>query len=187
MKKPTTKEKILQAATELFSYKGYTSATTREVAKEAGVCELTVFRYFLTKEKLFTEILESYLKPPYAEEMYKQTDGLSKREIISGLWSRLFKHFQSSKKIQTIVLSQSYKNKEVAQMSKCYFTDIETLLTDCIKKTGILEHTEAVNFAAATLHGAYAFFVLEEIIKGRSVDDTEIKQNGKLFADIINV
>ena len=48
-----TKEKILDATIALVSQKGYLGATTREIARGAGVTELTLFRHFGTKEKLF--------------------------------------------------------------------------------------------------------------------------------------
>ena len=51
--KPVTRDKILEAALFLFSKKGYLGATTKEIAKEAGIAELTLFRHFASKEKLF--------------------------------------------------------------------------------------------------------------------------------------
>ena len=43
-------QKILNAACLVFSQKGYSSATTSEIAKWAGVAEGTIFRYFKTKK-----------------------------------------------------------------------------------------------------------------------------------------
>ncbi|MEM2265151.1 MAG: helix-turn-helix domain-containing protein [Nitrososphaerota archaeon] len=55
-----TEDKLLQAALELFSEKGYLGATTKEIAKRAGVSELTLFRHFKSKENLFTAVLNRY-------------------------------------------------------------------------------------------------------------------------------
>lgn len=52
-----TEQKILDAALKLFSEKGYTGATTRVIAEEAGVNELTLFRKFKTKENLFHRVI----------------------------------------------------------------------------------------------------------------------------------
>ena len=51
-KKEQTKERILEAALELFRKKGWERATTREVAAKAGIAEGTLFNYFKTKEDL---------------------------------------------------------------------------------------------------------------------------------------
>ncbi|MDP5275549.1 TetR/AcrR family transcriptional regulator [Chengkuizengella axinellae] len=56
----TTKEKILQASLKLFSENGYKGATLKKIALEAGVTEMTVFRIFETKEKIYEEIMSTF-------------------------------------------------------------------------------------------------------------------------------
>jgi AcrR family transcriptional regulator len=53
-----TENKILDAALKLFAEKGYVGATTRLIAQEAGVSELTLFRRFKTKDNLFNKVLD---------------------------------------------------------------------------------------------------------------------------------
>ena len=48
---------ILEAATLIFSEKGYEGARTAEIAEAAGVTERTLFRYFRTKEALFRRVM----------------------------------------------------------------------------------------------------------------------------------
>jgi len=55
--KSSSKERILDAALEIFSQKGFHSATTDEIAERAGVGKGTLYRYFATKEKLFEELV----------------------------------------------------------------------------------------------------------------------------------
>jgi AcrR family transcriptional regulator len=55
-----TRAKILEAGLRLFSKKGYLGATTKEIAQKAGVAELTLFRHFTSKEKLFEEMMSTY-------------------------------------------------------------------------------------------------------------------------------
>lgn len=57
-KKDTTKENaIIEAAVKIFSQKSYHGTTTNEIAKEAGVAEGTIFRYFKTKKEILSKIL----------------------------------------------------------------------------------------------------------------------------------
>ena len=46
------REKILQAAAAVFAEVGFRGATTRRIAQEAGVNEITLFRHFGSKERL---------------------------------------------------------------------------------------------------------------------------------------
>ncbi|GEN35393.1 MULTISPECIES: TetR/AcrR family transcriptional regulator [Aneurinibacillus] len=55
-----TREKILHSAVEIFSQKGFQASTIREIARLAGVNDLTVYRHFESKEKLFTEMLQRH-------------------------------------------------------------------------------------------------------------------------------
>ena len=47
-----TRQRILAAAQQVFSRDGFQGATTREIAREAGVNEVTIFRHFHTREEL---------------------------------------------------------------------------------------------------------------------------------------
>ena len=52
-----TEQKILDAAVKVFSSDGYAGATTRKIAQEANVTEVTLFRKFQSKENLLKEVL----------------------------------------------------------------------------------------------------------------------------------
>lgn len=49
---------ILKSAKKLFSEKGYKAVTTREIASLSSVNEVTIFRHFKNKERLFKEMLK---------------------------------------------------------------------------------------------------------------------------------
>lgn len=51
-KKETTRERILEAALELFRKYGLHGTTTSRISKKAGIAEGTLFNYFRTKEDL---------------------------------------------------------------------------------------------------------------------------------------
>lgn len=56
-KKTEKQLKIIQAATEIFSEKGYSAASTSEIAQRAGVAEGTIFRHYKTKKDLLLSIV----------------------------------------------------------------------------------------------------------------------------------
>jgi len=55
--------KLLDAAVAVFAREGISSATTREIAREAGVNEVTLFRNFQTKQGLLAAVLEKAFLP----------------------------------------------------------------------------------------------------------------------------
>lgn len=52
------RSQILQIAIGLFSKKGFSGTTTKEIARVAGVSEAMVFRHFATKEELYSAIID---------------------------------------------------------------------------------------------------------------------------------
>jgi AcrR family transcriptional regulator len=52
-----TRQKILDAAIRVFSRDGVSGATTREIARVAGVNEVTLFRYFRNKNELLHQMV----------------------------------------------------------------------------------------------------------------------------------
>src|SRR5256885_6844557 len=54
----TRREQIVAVAAELFSQKGFSGTTTKEIADEAGVSEAIIFRHFATKDALYNAILD---------------------------------------------------------------------------------------------------------------------------------
>lgn len=52
-----TRDRILDSALELFGSRGFAGTTTREIARRAGVNEVTVFRTFGTKQGVYVAML----------------------------------------------------------------------------------------------------------------------------------
>lgn len=66
--KLSSREKLMTAAIDLISMKGYSSVTTQEIAATAGLSEKTLFRQFGTKQNLLETAFDHY---HYSEEMAK--------------------------------------------------------------------------------------------------------------------
>ncbi len=55
-----TKRKILDTSLRLFARKGYVGTTTREIARDAGIAECTIFKHFPAKLSIFETLVTSY-------------------------------------------------------------------------------------------------------------------------------
>lgn len=58
----STEEKIIQAASKVFTQKGYVATRTRDIAEEAGINLALLNYYFRSKEKLFQLIMVEKLQ-----------------------------------------------------------------------------------------------------------------------------
>jgi AcrR family transcriptional regulator len=58
-RRPPARQLLLDAAARVFARDGLAGATTREISREAGVNEVTLFRHFGTKEHLIEAVVGS--------------------------------------------------------------------------------------------------------------------------------
>lgn len=59
----TTRRRILDAASRVIRARGLAHMTTREVAREAGLSEAALYKYFHDKDELFLAVMEIRLRP----------------------------------------------------------------------------------------------------------------------------
>lgn len=57
------RDKLLEAAARIYSEAGFRGATTRRIAEEAGVNEVTLFRLFGSKSALIAEAVSAHAPP----------------------------------------------------------------------------------------------------------------------------
>ena len=65
--KEATRQRVLDAARDLFDSYGYQGTTIREIAKRAQVSVGSVFTTFASKGEILSEVMQSRLDPLYAE------------------------------------------------------------------------------------------------------------------------
>jgi len=70
---------IVAIAAELFSQKGFSGTTTKEIADHAGVSEAIIFRHFATKDDLYRAILDYKVKQA-TERMKKDLNEAASRK-----------------------------------------------------------------------------------------------------------
>jgi AcrR family transcriptional regulator len=69
---------IIDAALALFARKGFRGTTTKEIAEAAGCSEATIFKYFTSKDELYSAILE--VKSAIEETLAKAAEAAAKSD-----------------------------------------------------------------------------------------------------------
>ncbi|WP_297898709.1 TetR/AcrR family transcriptional regulator [Methanobrevibacter sp.] len=62
MKKMSTKEKIFNVSIDLFSKKGYNQVSTREIAREVGIKESSIYYHYSKKEDILDSIFDYFIE-----------------------------------------------------------------------------------------------------------------------------
>ncbi len=88
--KTATRQRILDAATNLFTRDGWQNATTRVIALEAGIATGTLFNYFPTKEAIAaTLIAESLERAGEAFRAGRREEDTLEADLFLLIWSGL--------------------------------------------------------------------------------------------------
>lgn len=84
---PEKEQRILKAAIAVFSEKGYSASTTSEIAKNAGVAEGTIFRYYKTKKDILHSILIHFINSFGSKVVFSSIEKIFERTDTNDLHS----------------------------------------------------------------------------------------------------
>jgi AcrR family transcriptional regulator len=150
-------EQIVKASAAIFADYGYYGATTRDIAKKAGVAEPSVYRLFKTKERLFEETLlgtvNSTLDPAqflliiYEHEQKHEKFSVLAMDAVRKWYSSLPE--QSARLLMQAALSRNEKWRAIAHSRT---QKIIQLLADAIDRETRRSKTKTVSgFTAARM------------------------------------
>ena len=119
---PDKEEKILQSAIQIFSEKGFSAATTSEIAKNAGIAEGTIFRYFKTKKDILRGILIQTIKlfsgkivMDGVEKIFSASEGKDLHAIIKELIYDRMKLADSFFPMARIIVTEAIYHEDVRE------------------------------------------------------------------------
>ena len=82
--------------------------TTKEIAKEAGVCEMTLFRHFESKQKLFEKTLENFLYSPKLNTLFESLEWDLENDLI-----KISSFYQETLAKNQKIILMNIKNEEL--------------------------------------------------------------------------
>ena len=121
MSEITTREKIFNVAIDLFSQKGYNEVSIREIAKNVGIKESSIYYHYSKKEDILDNIFEYFIKTMNeAEISEKQMEKLLKQnpKVIYHFGSESVKKQYSQlkmTKILRLIFIELYHNEKIRE------------------------------------------------------------------------
>jgi AcrR family transcriptional regulator len=110
-----TRQRILQAAAQLFAEQGYARATTRALAAAAGVNEVTLFRHFGSKKNLFAAVIEEYAAPGLDAALQVSPTGDYRRDLAA-MGSRVLELMMARRDAMRLMLCEAEHFPEVGEV-----------------------------------------------------------------------
>ena len=150
-----TRQQLIEAAASVFSEEGVRGATTREIAKRAGVHETTLFRHFESKDELLRAVIEQLSADMTASlAAYPQvwSEDLSKDLM---LYAEVFSHaIRKNELLMRMLIAEGGKHpqllREIVQSANFSFREHMMAYLDQAKLMGQIR-PELDSFHIATM------------------------------------
>jgi AcrR family transcriptional regulator len=190
MKKAETKQRLLESTLHLMSEKGYVGATTREISRHAGVTELTLFRHFGTKEKLFVELLSSYAFLPRLKELMPELGSYSYEEALTLIATRFLTTLKERKSMMKILFSEIHiYPQKVRKIYRSYVDEVRLTLAGyflLMQERGVLRDISPETAARTFLGMLFNYFRTEEIMKDNGMTKKRMIESVTEMVDIFS-
>lgn len=127
--KDGSKQRLLEAALQIFSSRGYDAATTREIAATAGMSEVLIQRYFDGKAGLLLAIMNTYACQQEQEACSLVREGQSFRAEIESFFQTLLSRGCRDNAFHKVLLSRAVVDENVGRelQKHCYESSVSTL------------------------------------------------------------
>ena len=142
MVRKTTEERIENAAISLFAESGYKGASTRKIAKEAGVSELTIYRCYKTKEELFRHALAKRMPDAWLDDV-TMDHSLPLNEQLTTVFQKLHETLEQRKELILIFYRDGTDSPDIVVLSRRIPAKIWTPIEQCLRqaKPGVAPET----------------------------------------------
>ena len=153
-----TKDRIAQEALYLFSEKGYTATSVRDIADAVGIKDSSLYNHYKSKQEIFDYVIKKYEKS-FQEKFFSfyKKDEVSAdsiilfndSEMVSKLGRQLFISFVSdddNNRLRKLLVTEMHHNNEIKKIYASYLKEPIVWTTILFKKmmsTGILVKTDA--------------------------------------------
>lgn len=188
--KPNTDERLLEATLKLISEKGYLRATTKDIAREAGVTEVTLFRHFGSKERLFEEVINKYTFLPSLRDLLSEISEYSdsSENVLYAIGVLFFETLKERKSLIKIMTSEiNIYPEKIREIYTQFIDETDRILAGYFRsqqKKGMLRQFSPEMAAGVFLGMIFSYFRLEEIVKGRNIRKKELDGIIKGFVEI---
>lgn len=115
------RDQILDAATKVFAEKGFARATIKEIAREAGIADGTIYIYFKNKHELMLGLMHRLNQTDQRAEDFAQAAAAESEEFTSSYFRQRLQYMSEQMPAFQAILQEVLGNEE---LRKEYFAQV---------------------------------------------------------------
>jgi AcrR family transcriptional regulator len=168
--KQDRRQQIIEAAMEVFAKKGFRGTTTKDLAAHACINEAIIYRYFKTKEDLYSAIIEHKAgehREAHMEELERLAASDDDEKFFEAVGSAFLQKHEADTTFLRLLLFSALEGHQLSEMFVSSMAG-RHLITNYIQRRLDQGAFRPVNaqLAARGLFGMFASFVLWQQIFG---------------------
>jgi len=163
------REQIIDAAMHVFAQKGFSRATNKDIAREAGITPGLIYHYFESKEALLNAIIEGRSPVQAMREIPAHMLAMPPRLFLPFLVRQVLVRVESEQFVQLIrvLLSEVLHNPELAILPVGVFQQAIAFLSQYLAaqmQKGELREADAALTAQVLIGALIGFVVRRQIL-----------------------
>ena len=130
-----TKEKILDAALELFSQKGFEGTNLQQIADAVGIVKSALYRHFKSKDELWDCLvaqMTAYYEARFGSEAHLPPIPVNREELVAMTMQMtgFTIHDERIRKVRRVLLIEQFRNEQARSLATRHFlTGLEGMFT----------------------------------------------------------
>lgn len=186
MGKISTRERIVEAARNLFAEKGFDRTTTAEIARKAGISEGTIYRHFKSKKELLMECVIPVLQKiiDLTEDYYPRENNL--RALTIDLLEMRLQLFREHHQTFRIIFRELMSSTEMVSHYMDFILSQEKKLSEImpqIENLGQIKRTRNyLIFGLGQIMSLWMYINFTEWIK-----DDKMEFSSEKLSEMINI
>ncbi|HEX4255041.1 MAG TPA: helix-turn-helix domain-containing protein [Streptosporangiaceae bacterium] len=142
---PNTKERLVQAALDLFAEQGYDATTVNEIAERAGVTKMTFFRHFPDKREVLFAAGQEVHSQILADAIAAAPDPATPLQAVAAALDALAATFTDDRRefaarLRVVVAGQ----RELRERAASKHNGLVEATTEALAKRGVPELTASL-------------------------------------------
>ncbi len=158
------REHILDAAQRVFCVKGFSGASIRDIAREAGITEGLIYHYFESKDQLTEAVWKERSWRAQLERILSQADGKTLEQVLKEMVRDFLGTLRENGPMVRMCAAESQRNPELAAEHLRHIQENQKLTSEFLaarKAAGESRPDADMDMAAGLLMGcAYSCFLL---------------------------
>lgn len=179
----TTKERILEVSLELFSQRGYSAVSIRDICKSVGIKESSVYYHFENKQNIFDVLLNRFseiakemmaqLENGVTEESNSFSDGINR---VSNCFFEQYLMNDFCNRVIRIMFIEQFNNENVRKLYQHWLMDeplnFQSKIFSVLISIGIIPNCHS-DYLAVKYYAPIYFYAQKWLFNGELTEESK--------------